>query len=229
MRDALAEHLWDEKTGRFARSAERTPDGYRLDTTVDASLCGLVLFGALDPCDDRVNATLQAVRDHLTVRTSVGGIARYEGDTWHRVVSDTARVPGNPWFITALWMMRCEIIQARTVEELDESFEWMRWVAKRCLPSGVLAEQLHPETGEPMGVSPLAWSHAEVVSALVEYLEKRCYLVEGAGRIQHIHQRGRYADRYMAPHCWEHGDGGVCPTGCSDEHDPAEKTPQEHG
>ena len=209
MRDALAEHLWDEKTGRFARSGERTPDGYRLDTTVDASLCGLILFGALDPCDERVKATLQAIRDHLTVRTPVGGIARYEGDTWHRVVSDTARVPGNPWFITALWMMRCEIIQARTVEELDESFEWMRWVAKWCLPSGALAEQLHPETGEPMGVSPLAWSHAEVVSALVEYLEKRCYLVEETGRIQHIHQRGRYADRYMAPHCWEQEDGGI--------------------
>jgi len=207
MRDALVEHLWSEPAGRFARSAEPTPNGYRLDTTVDASLCGLVLFGALDPCDERVNATLQAVRDHLTVHTRVGGIARYEGDTWHRVVSDTTRAAGNPWFITALWMMRCEIIQAQTVEELEKSFEWMRWVATWCLPSGVLAEQLHPETGEPVGVSPLAWSHAEVVSALVEYLEKRCYLVERTGRIQHIHQRGRYADRYMAPHCWEQGDG----------------------
>ena len=57
---------------------------------------------------------------------------------------------------------------------LEASLEWMKWVVRWALPSGVLAEQLHPETGEPMGVSPLAWSHAEVVAALVEYLEKRC-------------------------------------------------------
>ncbi|HUU10716.1 MAG TPA: glycoside hydrolase family 15 protein [Phycisphaerae bacterium] len=203
MREALTEHFWNEAEGRFARSGTRTPGGYELDMTVDASLCGLVLFGILGTADDRVTRTLQAIRDRLTVRTDVGGIARYEGDTWHRVVDDPVRVPGNPWFITGLWMMRCEIVQARTVEELEKSFEWMRWVAKWCLPSGVLAEQLHPETGEPMGVSPLAWSHAEVVSTLVEYLEKRCCLVEQTGRIQHIHQRGRYADRYMAPHFWE--------------------------
>jgi hypothetical protein len=58
-----------------------------------------------------------------------------------------------------------------------------------------------------MSVSPLAWSHAEVVAALVEYLERRCYIMERAGKILHIHQRGRYADRYMATHCWEEDIG----------------------
>ena len=203
MQKALVEHLWSEADGRFARGAVPSPDGYRLDTTVDASLCGLTLFGTLDPCDVRLQATLDAVRRHLAVQTAVGGIARYAGDSWHRVVADTQRVPGNPWYITSLWLMRCEIAQARTVEELEHSLRWMRWVLKWCPPSGILAEQLHPETGQPLGVAPLSWSHAEVVSAMTEYLEKRCYLVEKMGRIQHIHQRGRYADRFMAPHCWE--------------------------
>ncbi|MFO8014029.1 MAG: glycoside hydrolase family 15 protein [Phycisphaerae bacterium] len=203
MGEGLTEHLWDEKAGRFARTASRTKRGYDRDVTVDASLAGLVLFAVLDPHDDRVDATLKAVREHLAVDTEVGGLARYAGDAWHRVVDDEKRVPGNPWFIPALWMMRCDIIRARTAEELEASLEWMKWVARWALPSGVLAEQLHPETGEPMGVSPLAWSHAEVVAALVEYLEKRCRLIEERGEIQHIHQRGRYADRYMAPHCWE--------------------------
>jgi len=203
MRDGLLEHLWDEKAGRFARSASPAGDGYEHDVTVDASLAGLVLFGVLDPHERRIDATLQAIRTHLAVRTDVGGLARYAGDAWHRVVDDAERVPGNPWFIPSLWMMRCDIARARTVEELQASLEWMRWVVRWALPSGVLAEQLHPETGEPLGVSPLAWSHAEVVAATVEYLEKRCRLVEEGGRIQHIHRRGRYADRYMAPHCWE--------------------------
>ena len=203
MAEALGRHLWSDRAGRFARAATRSRDGYDLDLTVDASLCGLVLFNVLDPCDERVEATLAAVREHLTVHTEVGGLARYEGDAWHRVVDDRERVPGNPWFITTLWMMRCEIARARTTEELESTLKWMQWAARWALPSGVLAEQIHPETGEPLGVSPLAWSHAEVVAAMVEYLEKRCRLVEESGRIQHIHQRGRYADRYMAPHCWE--------------------------
>jgi GH15 family glucan-1,4-alpha-glucosidase len=206
MREALVARLWSEKDGRFARSLLETPAGPQLDTTVDASLCGLVLFGTLDPADPKAQSTLQAVREHLAVRTPVGGIGRYRGDMWHRTVSDIARVPGNPWFITSLWMMRCEIIQAETLEQLEKSLRWMRWVVKWALPSGVLAEQLHPETGEMVGVGPLSWSHAEVIAAMTEYLEKRCYLAEQEGKIQHIHLRGRYADRYVAPHCWESGE-----------------------
>ena len=203
MTRAYVERFWSDADGRFARSATAADGRLRLDVTADASLAGLVLFGVLDPCDPKVQATLRAVRERLTVRTAVGGIARYEGDMWHRVVPDRARVPGNPWFVPTLWMMRCEIAQARTLDQLDRTLHWLQWVARWALASGVLAEQLHPETGEPMGVSPLAWSHAEVVAAMVEYLEKRCCLVEAGGRIQHIHQRGRYADRYSAAHCWE--------------------------
>jgi GH15 family glucan-1,4-alpha-glucosidase len=207
MREALVQHLWSPADGRFARCLLATPEGLRLDATVDASLCGLVLFGALEPSDPKARDTLRAVRDHLTVQTRVGGIARYTGDTWHRAVPDTPRVPGNPWFITSLWMMRCEVLQAETLAELERSLEWIRWVAKWALPSGCLGEQLHPETGEILSVGPLSWSHAEVVAAMMEYLEKRCTLIERDGKLQHIHLRGRYADRYMAPHFWEGGEG----------------------
>ena len=208
MRDALLEHLWSEKDGRFARCLTAGADGNERDMTVDASLSGLVLFGVLDPHDPKVEATLKAVRDHLAVRTKVGGIARYEGDAWHRAVAASKTIPGNPWFVCTLWMIRCDIARARTIEELDASLEGMEWVARWCLPSGVLAEQLHPETGEPLGVSPLSWSHAEVMTALGEYLEKRCWLIEQAGKVFHVHHRGRYADRYLAPHCWEGETGG---------------------
>ncbi len=203
MREALLAHLWSESDGRFARGLVPTKDGFVRDMTADAALAGLVLFGIFDPCDPKVEATLRAVRERLSVRTKVGGLARYEGDAWHRVVADTARVPGNPWFVSTLWMVRCDIARAKSVEDLQRALEGMQWVTQWCLPSGILAEQLHPETGEPIGVSPLSWSHAEVMTAVTEYLERRCYLVESAGRIFHMHQRGRYADRYLSPHCWE--------------------------
>ena len=41
------------------------------------------------------------------------------------------------------------------------------------LPSGVLAEQVHPYPGEPLSVSPLTWSHATFVAAVLELLERR--------------------------------------------------------
>lgn len=208
MRDALVTHLWSQADNRFARSATRTPTGYQKDMTPDASVCGLALFGALDPCDPRIKATLKTIGDALNVNTRVGGIARYVGDAWHRQTGIPPSIPGNPWFVTSMWMMRCEILQADSMDALERSLRWVRWACKWCLPSGVLPEQLHPETGEPLGVGPLSWSHAEAVAAITEYMEKRTLLIERAGRIHHLHQRGRYADRYAAAHCWEEAGGG---------------------
>ena len=63
--------------------------------------------------------------------------------------------------------------KARTVAELGESLPILTWVAEHALPSGILAEQLHPVTGAPLSVSPLTWSHAEVVATVMAWLEKR--------------------------------------------------------
>ena len=38
------------------------------------------------------------------------------------------------------------------------------------LLSGVIPEQLHPHTGEPLSVSPLTWSHAAFVASVERYL-----------------------------------------------------------
>ena len=48
----------------------------------------------------------------------------------------------------------------------------LSWAASYSLPSGVMPEQIHPFTGEPVSVSPLVWSHAEFVISVCEYLEK---------------------------------------------------------
>ena len=37
------------------------------------------------------------------------------------------------------------------------------WVATHALQGGLLSEQLDPHTGAPLSVSPLTWSHAELV------------------------------------------------------------------
>jgi hypothetical protein len=46
------------------------------------------------------------------------------------------------------------------------------WVAGHALPSGALAEQINPLTGEPLSVSPLTWSHATFVATVLDFIEK---------------------------------------------------------
>ena len=111
--------LWNEQAQRFARMATPGPSGYTLDMTMDASLFGLVLLGALPADDPQAALTLQQVKERLWVQTDIGGMARYENDYYHQVeAKDTARVPGNPWFVCTMWLARYQLMRARTVDEL---------------------------------------------------------------------------------------------------------------
>jgi GH15 family glucan-1,4-alpha-glucosidase len=48
----------------------------------------------------------------------------------------------------------------------------LEWVAQHGLRSGVLAEQVDPYTDAPLSVSPLTWSHAEVLMTVHDYVDK---------------------------------------------------------
>jgi GH15 family glucan-1,4-alpha-glucosidase len=116
---------------------------------------------------------MQAMEDRLTVRTEVGGLARYEDDVYQQVEKqDTRAVPGNPWFVSTLWLARYHVMRAQSPEDLKRGLDLIAWAARHALPSGVMAEQLHPRTGEPLSVSPLTWSQAAYVTAVEEYLAR---------------------------------------------------------
>jgi GH15 family glucan-1,4-alpha-glucosidase len=170
IREAALTHLWDGDRGRFVRTIAVLPDGMIMkDATIDISLAGIFLFGMLPAADPRVVATMKAIEQRLTVRTPVGGIARYENDNYFQVSQDVASVPGNPWFVSTLWLAEWYIATAATLDDLERPLALLRWCASKALPSGVLAEQVHPYTGEPLSVSPLTWSHAAFVSAVQHY------------------------------------------------------------
>jgi GH15 family glucan-1,4-alpha-glucosidase len=170
IREAALTHLWDDDRGRFVRTVAVLPDGMIVkDATIDISLAGIFLFGMLPAADPRVVATMKAIEQRLTVRTPVGGIARYENDYYFQVSQDVANVPGNPWFVSTLWLTEWYIATAATLDDLERPLALLRWCASKALPSGVLAEQVHPYTGEPLSVSPLTWSHAAFVSAVQRY------------------------------------------------------------
>jgi GH15 family glucan-1,4-alpha-glucosidase len=97
------------------------------------------------------------------------GIARFENDDYMR---PSGRVSGNAWFICTLWLAEYQIAAAKTLADLEKPLSILKWTANAALPSGVLAEQIDPETGEPMSVSPLTWSHSTFIAAVHNYLNK---------------------------------------------------------
>lgn len=172
MGDVFAGRTPESTAGRRAADAPPAEVEYEVDENIDASMFAIFALGLLPVDDERVKATMQKIEERLTVKTDVGGVARYEDDYYHQVTDDVENVPGNPWFICTLWMADYVIAKAQTTEELQQAAKYLEWVADRALPSGVLAEQVHPETNAPLSVSPLTWSHATVVATVVQYLNK---------------------------------------------------------
>lgn len=173
MKDGMDRYLYSEEHQRFMRMANQKPDGtFEYDLTIDASMYGIFAFGAYDPMDEKVVNTMQAIQERLWCQSEVGGIARYENDYYHQVSQDIRKVPGNPWFICTMWLAQYHIAKAKTKTELREALPTLEWVAARALPSGILAEQVHPYSNAPLSVSPLTWSHATVVMCVMEYLKK---------------------------------------------------------
>jgi len=173
VQQAMIQHLWSEKDKRFCRMATRTKDGYQLDMTIDAAMSAIYMFADLPPHDPKVKATMTAIRDRLTIKTDVGGVARYENDYYHQISQDVGNVPGNPWFICTMWMAGYDIAAARGQNDLREAARILEWVADHALESGVLAEQVHPYSNAPLSVSPLTWSHATFITVVLEFVEKQ--------------------------------------------------------
>ena len=145
------------------------------DLTVDASLYGLWYYGMFKPDDPRIERTMDAVAQRLWCQTELGGLARFEGDMYHWDVSLEERqdsIPGNPWVICTLWLAQCRIARARTIDQLKEALPIFQWACQTARSSGVMAEQIHPLSGQHLGASPLTWSHATFVAAVQEYIEK---------------------------------------------------------
>jgi glucoamylase len=170
-------HLWRPKINRFARMVNIKEDGsWEVDETIDASLVGLWQFGMYTPNDPKIVTTMQAIEQHLWVKTDVGGVARYTDDHYHQVSLDLSNVPGNPWFICTLWLAEWHALTAKILDDLKQTLDLLEWVAAHALPSGILAEQVDPYTDQPLSVSPLTWSHAAYVSTVLTYLQCKKHL-----------------------------------------------------
>ena len=147
--------LYPGKDGAF----DRDPD-------LDSSVAGAFVFGLFAADDPRMVSTMRAVWNGLGNRPPVGGIARHSHDYYHHTTGNYVDYADNTWFVSTLWL--ADWLTA--IGDRKRAKDWIEWCATRAQPSGLLAEQIHPHTGEPLSVSPLTWSHAAFVASVERYM-----------------------------------------------------------
>ncbi len=174
MKAAFKTHFWSAERQSYGRMLQLgPPHDLQLDSTLDAStLYSLVAFGVFEPHETGLRETIEAIERRLWCKTAIGGMARYENDYYHRQSNDIENVPGNPWYICTLWAALGGIFLAQNRDDLSRPLEIILWASRHARPSGVLAEQVHPHTGEPMSVAPLTWSHSTLVETVLAYADK---------------------------------------------------------
>jgi GH15 family glucan-1,4-alpha-glucosidase len=138
------------------------------DNTIDiSSMYGVMTFGYFkkDELSSFREATEVAINT-LMDNTPAGGSPRYENDNYFKV-SDSYL--GNPWVITTLWVAQYYM----RINEYDKASEIITWVQSKAMPSGVLPEQVHPDDGSPLSVTPLVWSHAEYINTVLDLTHRK--------------------------------------------------------
>lgn len=148
------------------------------DMICDSSAYALFAFGILPADDPKVAATMGRMGRKLWVKAGVGGLARYERDYSFRVTEGFDKVPGNPWSICTLWLADWYIATATKKAELKSVLDLMEWAARCASRTGVLSEQIHPFSLQPLPVAPLTWSRAQFVTTASAYLDKLAELAK---------------------------------------------------
>ncbi|HWB39213.1 MAG TPA: glycoside hydrolase family 15 protein [Candidatus Saccharimonadales bacterium] len=132
------------------------------DNTLDiSSLYGPYMYASLDLDDERLVKTAEEIEKRILNTSPSGGVLRYENDNYFLT---KRQFIGNPWIVSTLWLAQ----YYNTVGKVDQAKQLLDWALSRELSSGVLSEQFDPETGGPLGVTPLVWSHAEMVNTLLD-------------------------------------------------------------
>ncbi len=151
------------------------PDGYfrkglllqengeiQYDDTLDiSSLYGPFMYVGLPIDDERLRSTAKQIDEKLLNSSPSGGVLRYEYDNYFLTKRE---YKGNPWIVSTLWLAQ----YYSTAKQPEKAQQLLDWALAHELPSGALSEQFDPENGSPLGVTPLVWSHAEMVNTILD-------------------------------------------------------------
>jgi len=165
---AIKKYFYNEQNHYFYKSLDWQDEAILHDETIDSSsFYGFFKFNIYEAGEDKMQTAFSILQKQLKCRN--GGMARFEADQYFRM---NESCNGNPWIITTLWAAQYKIAVAGSIAELQEVKTDLEWVLQSALDTGILPEQIDPDSGKQISVSPLAWSHAELVTTVVDYLDK---------------------------------------------------------
>jgi GH15 family glucan-1,4-alpha-glucosidase len=131
------------------------------DETIDiSSFYGVFMFNYYNN-ENLLLSTLKSIETELLDISPSGGTARYENDNYFK---SNPAYKGNPWFVTTLWMAQYYALN----NNKDKAIKYVEWTLNNSLDSGLLSEQINPENSKIVGVTPLVWSHAELINAILD-------------------------------------------------------------
>lgn len=158
---AAHKHLYNPERKYFYKGLIVKNGEIEHDTTIDISaFFGAFMYGLFATDSDEVNAAATTIEETFN-SNEVIGLPRYEHDDYRR---DDGTSLGNYWFVTTLWMAQ----YYGEVGKSDKVQAALRWTLDHAEPTGVLSEQISPRDGASISVAPLAWSHAEFLSTLLD-------------------------------------------------------------
>ncbi len=162
IQDAIGQ-LYSEERKSFRKSILLNQDGtLEPNDTIDFStIYAFLEFFPDSITDQRVENTAKTTLECLLNISPSGGAVRYEHDNYFLSEKDYL---GNPWMICTLWAAQYLIHSGKK----SDAQELIDWVISKGTSSGTLAEQIHPVDARQIGVSPLVWSHAELINTLLQ-------------------------------------------------------------
>ncbi|HEU0266817.1 MAG TPA: glycoside hydrolase family 15 protein [Candidatus Saccharimonadaceae bacterium] len=158
---AAHKYLFNEKRQSFYRGIHSWENNIEYDETIDfSSIFGAFMFGLFPVDSEQLQAAVRTAEERFNSSATIG-VPRYEYDNYQR--SDDKSL-GNLWFVSSLWMAQ----YYGEIGRADDAKKIIQWVQSSAGDGGILGEQIDPSNGESVSVAPLAWSHAEFVSTLLD-------------------------------------------------------------
>ena len=164
---AAEKHLFNEARQTFYRSIMVKDGNIVTDDLLDtSSIFGAYLFGLFAVDSPQLTASVKTAIETFKDAPGGPGLPRHENDDYRRT---DPKIQSNWWHITSLWLAQYKL----DTGDIDGATTIIDWVKSYALTTGMLGEQVNPVDGDLVSPAPLTWSHAEMVSTLLDLAERQ--------------------------------------------------------
>ena len=159
MHTAAGQRFFNGDLGYIIKGIYREDDEIHEDETFDiSSFFGSFMYGLFTVDSYEMKRTVTKIEEIFRQSEHIA-LPRYYGDNYRRRSGES-----NYWHVTSLWYAQY-CIEVGNIEMAEKILDWC--IAHK-YESGVMGEQVDPQTGYTVSPAPLAWSHAEYLTTLLD-------------------------------------------------------------